>query len=224
MKKIGMLVAVEIEALLGRYGTAVETRHEFGFDVYKYQMESYELYAIHSGAGEVAAAAATQMLIAVYGVSAIINFGVVGGLTEEMGLAKTVVVERVIHYDFDISAFGHAVGQYSQYPDIYIPLDERLIKKAHEIAPELVGVTCASGDKFVDGLEAKSKLARDFGADICEMELGAIALICDRCKVPCLAIKTVSDAIDGGAEEFETCVNASADICLKITDKIIAQI
>ena len=58
MKKIGMLVAVEMGAVLSRYGTAreVETRH--GFEVHTYDMDGYTLYVMHSGAGEIAAAAA----------------------------------------------------------------------------------------------------------------------------------------------------------------------
>ena len=49
-----------------------------------------------------------------------------------------------------------------------------------------------------------------------------IVLTCDRCGVPFLLIKTVSDGITGGAEEFFKEVSRSADICLEITDEIMA--
>ncbi|MBQ1270719.1 MAG: 5'-methylthioadenosine/S-adenosylhomocysteine nucleosidase [Clostridia bacterium] len=223
MKKIGMLVAVEIGSVLSKYGKASEEIEKFGFKVYKYEMPQYELYVVHSGAGEIAAAAATQLLIAVYGVEAVVNFGVVGGLTEDMKLSKTVVVEKVVHYDFDVSAIDHVeVGRYTSYPEVYIPLNKGLIEMALQVEPSLKRVACASADKFVDGRENKSRIAQQFGADICEMELAAIVLTCDRSGIPCLAIKTVSDAIDGGAEEFGRTVNEAADVCLRITDKIIA--
>ena len=45
----------------------------------------------------------TQFLISKFDVDLIVNFGVVGGLTPEMELAKTCIVESVIHYDFDTS-------------------------------------------------------------------------------------------------------------------------
>ena len=54
------------------------------------------------------------------------------------------------------------------------------------------------------------------------MEAAGIVLTCDRCGVPCLLIKTVSDGITGGAEEFFKEVSRSADICLEITDEIMA--
>ena len=206
MKKIGMLVAVEIGSVLSKYGKASEEIEKFGFKVYKYEMPQYELYVVHSGAGEIAAAAATQLLIAVYGVEAVVNFGVVGGLTEDMKLSKTVVVEKVVHYDFDVSAIDHVeVGRYTSYPEVYIPLNKGLIEMALQVEPSLKRVACASADKFVDGRENKSRIAQQFGADICEMELAAIVLTCD-----------------GGAEEFGRTVNEAADVCLRVTDKIIA--
>ena len=47
----------------------------------------------------------------------------------------------------------------------YIPYDT--LEKALKVAPDLMPVTCASGDKFVDGGEPKRRLHREYGADIC---------------------------------------------------------
>ena len=51
MKKIGMLVAVEMDAVLRRYGTAERREKRSGFEIHVYDMGAYELYAIRSGAG-----------------------------------------------------------------------------------------------------------------------------------------------------------------------------
>ena len=225
MKTIGMLVAVEMGAVLSRYGTAraVEKRH--GFEVHTYDMDGYTLHVIHSGAGEIAAAAATELLIDRYGVELLVNFGVVGGLTAEMAQTKTCVVERVVHYDFDSSAFDNTVpGQYIEYESPYLPLNAELIERAVAIAPELKRVTCASADKFVDGQEAKSALHERWGADICEMEAAAIVLTCDRAGVPCLLIKTVSDGLLGGGEEFGAALQHTSELCLEVADKIIREL
>ena len=224
-KRIGMMVAVEIDSVVGKYGAPLVEHDSFGFKVYEYDVNGIRLFVVHSGAGEIAAAAATQLLITHYGVEAVVNFGVVGGLTDEMKLARTVVVERVVHYDFDTSALDNCrVGRYMNYPDVYIHLSQELVAKALEVEPSLKAVTCASGDKFVADPEAKRRLAAEFDADICEMELAAIAMTCDRCGVPCVALKTVSDGIEGGAEEFSRCVRESGDICLRVTEKIMAQL
>ena len=223
MKNIGMIVAVEIDAVLEKYGTRLEERFVDGFTVNVLQNDNYTLYICKTGAGEIAAAAGTQLLISKFGVDMVINFGVVGGLTPAMALAKTAVVERVAHYDFDISEIDHVeVGRYTAYPSVHIDCNKELLDKALELQPDLVKVTCASGDKFVGDPAKKQALHEQFDADICEMEAAGILLTCNRSGIPCLMIKTVSDSITGGAEEFTSEVNRSASICLDIADKIMA--
>ncbi len=222
MKNIGMIVAVEIEAVLNKYGKPSELKYP-GFNVYQYEIEDKNLYVIHSGAGEIAAAMATQFLISQLKVEFIVNFGVVGGLTEEMALARTCIVESVIHYDFDTSdADGTDIGRYLEYPSVYIPTTKGILDKALTIEPALKSVICASADKFVGSEEKKRELHTKFKADICEMEAAGIVLTCNRNKVPCILIKTVSDSISGGAEEFFSAVNESARVCMEITHKIIS--
>ena len=221
MKNIGMIVAVEIEAVLNKYGEPIELEYP-GYKVYEYKIQDKNLFVIHSGAGEIAAAMATQFLISQLQVEFIVNFGVVGGLTEEMALARTCIVESVIHYDFDTSeADDCEIGRYDEYPSSYIPSTKEILERALTIDPGLKPVICASADKFVGSEEKKKDLHNRFNADICEMEAAGIVLTCNRNKVPCLLIKTVSDSISGGAEEFRRSINESARICLEITNKII---
>lgn len=226
MRKIGMLVAVEIDAVLEDFGSLIEKITKNGFDIYHYQIDQSDVYVIHSGAGQLSAAAATQLLISVYDVELVLNFGVVGGLTEEMALAKSCVIEKVVHYEYDTTAIDNCkVGQYvNMFDDEFIPVTEHLVDLACQVYPKLKRVNCASGDKFVDGKDKKSELHQQFNCDICEMEAAAIALTCYRSNVPCLMIKTVSDAITGGAEDFMTNVQATAKICLTIMKKIINQL
>ena len=222
MKTIGMIVAVEMDAVLARYGRAAGVERRGGFEVHRYEGGDYRLFIVSAGAGELAAAAATELLIAGYGAEMVVNFGVVGGLTEDMALARTVVVESVVHYDFDTSAWdGCEVGRYAAYPTPRIPTTPALVDRACALFPELRRVVCASADKFVAGAEAKKALHERFGAEICEMEAAGVVLSCNRAGVPCLVIKTVSDGITGGAEEFARELTRSAEICLAITDEII---
>lgn len=222
--RVGLLVAVEIESVVSKYGHPVNKEFAGGFEVLRYKNKYYELCVVNSGVGEIAAAAATQMLIDVYDVKMVVNFGVVGGLTEEMSLAKTCIVEKAVHYDFDLSQLDSvAIGQYPNFMDIYLYPDKTLIEKALSICPYLKKVTCASGDKFVSLPEEKFKLHRDFGADICEMESAAIILTCNRNKIPCLLIKAVSDSLVGGGGEFYSELKKTSDICFFVTDKLIKE-
>lgn len=222
MKKIGMLVAVEMEAVLAKYGNQIRREQYRGYEVLVCETEKYMLYIVNSGAGEIKAAAATQFLISVLECGLILNYGVVGALTPELSLAKTCVVERVVHYDMDTSAVDPVpAGTYTEYGTPWISCTEELVKKAKEIHPELISVTCASGDKFIADAAKKQELAKRFDAQICEMELAAIALICHRNQIPFLSIKSISDSIEGGAEEFHQEIFNSAGVCLEIAHTII---
>ena len=222
MKKIGFLIAVELDAMLRRYGAPRESLSVGGFTVHRYGNEKREIYAIQAGAGEIAAAAATALLIGVFQVDLVLNYGVVGGLTGEMKLARCCVVERVVHYDFDTSAADKwEPGQYSAYPTPYIPATPELVRRALDIVPELCAVTCASADKFVATAAGKRALHERWGADICEMEAAGIVLTCNRAGVPCLLIKTVSDSIESGNEEFHREIDRSAALALETADAIL---
>ena len=80
MKRIGMVVAVELEAVLNKYGKEVHELNYNGFKVKKYLVNGNELFVAQSGSGEIAAAMTTQFLISELNVEVIINFGVVGGI------------------------------------------------------------------------------------------------------------------------------------------------
>ena len=123
MKTIGMIVAVELQSVLKRYGAKLVKRKETaGYQVLEYETDQYRMVIVNCGPGEIAAASGTQFLISEYHVDIVMNFGVVGGLTEEMSKTKVCIVEKVVHYDFDTSAADHTeVGRYLQYPDIFLP-------------------------------------------------------------------------------------------------------
>lgn len=222
MKKIGMIVAVEINSVLNKFAQSLSETEISGYKIYEYKTENYELIIVNCGAGQIAAASATQFLISEYKVDLIVNFGVVGGLTNEMSKTKICIVEKIVHYDFDTSAVDNVeVGRYLQYPDIYIPATKQLVEKAIKINNSLIPVTCASGDKFIADPAKKIELAKNFKADICEMEAAGIVLTCNRNDIPCMLIKIVSDSIEGGAQEFKETKEEAATICLEILNDII---
>ena len=221
MKKIGMLVAVEIDAVLAKYGEAVRKEQIGGLEFRVYETGDYELTVCSSGAGEIRAAAGTQLLITKYGADMIVNFGVVGGLTEEMSVARSCIVTKAVHYDFDVSGLDPVKpGQYSMLPDEYIPLDRDIIDQVLKLQPDLKTAVCASGDKFVAAPGKNRALHEQFGADICDMESAAVALLCYLNAVPCLMVKTVSDGIDTAAMFYEE-VGRTSELALQLADRII---
>lgn len=215
---IGMIVAVdeEIDAMLNKMGEPSQSIADSGYELRKYSIEPHELYVIRSGAGQVYAAAATQLLISKYEAEIIVNFGICGALTEKMSLCRCCVVEKVVHYNFDTSAVdGWEAGRHEEYPDVYIPADAGLVALALKSEPSLTPVICASGDKFIADPKEKKELSLKYGADICEMEAAGILLTANRSKTPALLIKAVSDSVDGGAEEYEKMAYEAAGLCIR---------
>ena len=211
--KIGLLIAVsrELEAFL-QSGEELAEETVAGNTVYKAVMEGHEIYAVCSGCGEIDAAAATMLLIVRYGCSLVMNFGVAGALDKDLKVEDLFAVEKVWHYDFDITPFGNGIrtGQYEGFADEFIPLDAGLARLTAAQVPGIRMVAAASGDKFVEDRQEKLRL-RASGCSICEMELAAIALVCSRCGVKCLSIKCISDTFDGGCGDFNTNVKKSAE-------------
>ncbi len=215
--KIGMIVAMtdEVGALLKKIGTPLRQEDCCGLTVRIYAMGGHELYVIKSGVGEIYAAGATQLLISKYSVQLIVNFGICGGLTPDMGLKRAAVVESVVHYDFDTSAVDNeGPAKYPDYPGIYIPAPAEVVDAALSAAPSLERVICASADKFVGDPEQKRELNRLYGAKICEMEAAGILLTANRANVPALIVKAVSDSVTAGADEFSAMVSEAAESCV----------
>ena len=211
--KIGLLIAIRRE--LAAFLESGEERTEetvAGKTVYRTCMEGHEIYAVQSGCGEIDAAAATMLLIVKYGCEVILNFGVTGALREDLKVEDLFVSEKAWHYDFDLTPFADwiRVGQYEEYPDEFIPLDAGLVRLAEEKVPGIRRIAVASGDKFVEKREEKLRL-RESGCGLCEMELAAIARVCERSGVKCLSVKCISDAFDGTGADFEKNVKRSAE-------------
>lgn len=222
--KIGMIVAIldEFQHILNDYGSQMVEITQNGYTVYKCDINGNELYVARSGAGEIGAASTTQLLITAFNVELVVNYGVVGALDPTLALCDTVVVKDVVHYDFDTSAYDNCeVGRYIEFDSTHVKTSEKYLNMALEIDPSLKAVSCASGDKFVEGAIRKKELKDTFDCQICEMEAAGITLTCVRNGVDCLLIKAISDSATGGAEEFGAMVKRSAQKCMNVLMTII---
>ena len=74
LKKIGLIVAVEIQSVVERYGSKlIERREKAGYQIFEYELEQNMLIIMNCGAGEIAAASGTQFLISEYQVDFVIS-------------------------------------------------------------------------------------------------------------------------------------------------------
>lgn len=224
MKTIGIIVAVEMDAVFNHYKECIEKIEAEPFEIWKVNQGLTTIYFLKSGAGEILASSGTQYLITKFGVDLIVNFGIVGALTEGLSKEEVCIVKSVVHYDYDTSTVDNVpVGRYLDYDSEFIETDKTLRALAMSVFPNLKEVVCASGDKFVSDANKKQSLKDGFGAEICEMESAGIILTANRNKVPTLFIKAISDTLFGGADEYHIQRDKTADICFTVVDKIISE-
>lgn len=224
MKTIGLIVAVEIGAVKTLFGEPISITKECGFDVYVHKRHDLRLVVIHCGMGTIASSGATTLALVKYGAEIIVNFGLVGALTEEMAVQSVALVETVKDSEMDVcNLLNIPKGQHEGFEHPYLKLDEELLSLASEVAPALPRVTIVSGNQFLVG-EAKRKAREEYQGDICDMEIAGIAYTAKRANVPVLCLKIVSDSLLGGAEEFYEALERASLECLKILDGILAKL
>ena len=220
--KIGILIAIEreLKAFL-ESGEEIREEKAGSRTLYRTRMAGHDVTAVLSGYGEIDAAAGTQLLIDRAGCEAVMNFGVTGALVPDVKVEDIFAVKKVCHYDYDVSPIDPVRRhQYAEYPDEYIPLDERLLQLAVKSVPELREITAASGDRFVEKREEKEALAA-LGCQICDMEIAAIARVCERNGVPCLSVKCISDTLDGDGSDFNANVQQGAQKAFRVMRRVL---
>lgn len=195
-------MAEETEPILKQLGSSIKDESKIsGVDVKKFELDGNTIYLATSGVGEIKAALAVQLLKDLFDVEVVLNFGFVGALNPALSIAELVIVDKVCHYQFDISVLnGIETGRYSDHEDRYFYFDKDLIARVlANVGKPIRTVTDASGDKFVSSSQDKDMLRSDFKSDICEMELAGIAIACERNNLPLLSLKVVSDKADESA-------------------------
>ena len=192
--KIGLMYAMpgEIESLLAQEGTHL-LQTVAGVSFYHIRED---VIACCGGVGKVNAAMATQLLITLYRPDLILNAGV-AGCFEEVPIGTLVLAEGFVQHDVDTSGVGDPVGLVSTVKQITFPTSDFAAAKA---AMDKVGLPyrtglVATGDWFAVPCRRTQWIADTFHPLLCEMEGCAVAQVCMRNGVKCMAIKSVSDCL-----------------------------
>ena len=234
MEKWGIIGAMESEVLqLIAAMTDVTTADYAGKTYVEGTLGIRRVVVVQCGIGKVAAAISAQVLCDRYGVTALINTGVAGGLHPALAVGDIVLGTTAVQHDFDVSALGYVRGYMctggdGQKPTLYTA-DTALAARFRAAAASRLGDRkviegpIATGDLFVDSSEVKQALIRDFGAAAAEMEGGAIAQVATANGVPFLIIRAISDLAEHQAnvsyEAFEKeAADRSAAILLAMTE------
>ena len=161
-----------------------------------------------------------------YGVTALLNTGVAGGLAKGLTVGDVVLADFVVQHDMDTSALGDPVGLISGLNIVKIPADKALLDTLSAAAKAtglntLVG-TVASGDLFVARDEDKARIAAQFDAAACEMEGAAIGQVAYTNGVPFAVLRAISDGGDG--MEFSQFVGLAAKRSVALTREFVKRL
>lgn len=145
------------------------------------------------GVGKVNAAATLATTLSREPVDLVLNYGSAGGLSARaQGLIE---VAEVIQRDMN----AEPLAPRGRTP--FEPCSGRLVSGSS-------GLVCATGDSFVT---TGDDWLQQHGVDVVDMELFALAKVCERFTVPWRSFKFISDRADGNAaEDWQQNVRAGA--------------
>lgn len=200
---IGIIAAEDKEMLaIKDKMTNVEEETIYNLIIYKGTINNVKYILVKSGVGKVNAARTTQILIDKFEIKSIINIGSAGGITDNLKIGDIIMGEKLVQYDFDVTAFGREKGYISDTGKFF-ESDKILLKKIrkaldmqNEKSNVIIG-TIATGDTFLTETDKKDNIKLEFNADCVEMEGAAIAQTCVLSNIPFVVIRGISDVPNG---------------------------
>ncbi len=149
------------------------------------------------GVGKVNAGLGAQLLISKFDVDCLLNFGVAGGLNDGTKLCHIYQISHAVQFDFDLVQLnGTKMGTLNEYDEPYLPL--RILDLPFPLKK------LGTADRFNDSVEDYNLLTKELGADIRDMEGGAIVQASLASNLPVYSFKGISDVAGSGSttEQF----------------------
>lgn len=245
--RYGVIAAMKIEAeriVAAMEDASVETVGGIEFTVGKIRMPNQhaggeigeaDVVVAVCGIGKVFAAMCAQTMIVRYAPDCIINTGVAGSLSPDIGVGDVVIAEDVVEHDFDTTAFGDPPGLIPTLNVVKMHCSDKLrmsvLRNAAANVLDGSGTkvftdrVIATGDQFIADAGKKRWIVEQFGASACEMEGGAIGQVCSANQVPFAVVRSISDSADGGAvEDYPAFAKRAAEISAKIVIRAVTLI
>ncbi len=219
---VGIIIAAdrELNAVKDLIDNIVQEKY-YDLIFYKGQIQKKNVVLVKCGIGKVNAARTTQILTDKFLPKIIINIGSAGGLNTELNVKDIVIGEKLVQYDFDISALGESEKGEIQGVGKYIESDKELLEMCKKVLLNMpqrdfnvkVGII-ASADYFCADTKKSSEIRKEFNAECVEMEGAAVAQVCFLNKVPFLVVRGISDTQNGNnkIDYYQYCSEASKQV------------
>ncbi len=130
MKKIGIIAAMNEEMQeIKNIMNDIKEKNIYNLNFFVGQIEKKECVLVECGIGKVNAARTTQILIDNFDIEFIVNIGTAGATSKNLNITDVVIGEKLVQYDFDLTAFGREKGYITDIGK-FLNSDKELIKNA----------------------------------------------------------------------------------------------
>ena len=219
VKNIGMVFADSMEYSPFLAYATEKGGEEFtlrGNDAVTFTLDKGErklvITGVKCGIGKVNAASATSFLISDRSAEIILNAGLSGAVS---GLKREdmVAAETYVECDYDLTAIGYGLGVKPDGQEYILKSDERLLSYALQ-SKGIIKTKTGTGDIFLTDAVRKKLYLDTFGIGAFDMETAAIASVCEKCGVPMLSVRKISDDADDCSVEDYREMNDRQESCL----------
>ena len=201
---IAAVIAMESEAeILLRNARIAAQKTICGKKTYEGEAYGKQFVLIVCGVGKVNAAIGATIALTLYSPTAILNFGVAGGLNERTSLCAVYAIDKAVQFDFDLTQLnGGQIGTLDEYTENYLsfaalplPIEKRAL---------------GSSDRFNDSRADYELLTKTLKADIRDMEGAAILQAAKGAGVKAFSVKAISDVAGSGSTTEQFLKNKAA--------------
>lgn len=189
---LGIVVAMKKEAdIILKHMEITKTEEKSGRTVVEGKFFGKDAVLVVSGVGKVNSAIGTEYLLVKYAPEKILNVGIAGGLNNSMHVGGVYAISHSVEYDFDLAEInGTSIGTLDEYTEPYLPLS---------VLDGFETKKLGTGDRFNDSQTDFLLLTQTLGADIRDMEGGAVIHTCYKEGVPVYSFKSISDLAGSGS-------------------------
>lgn len=182
-----------------------------------------EITGVKCGIGKVNAASATAFLISERNADFILNAGL-SGAVHSLKREDMIAGESYVECDYDLSAIGYPLGVKPDGQNYIYSADEKLLNYALE-SQGIIKAKTGTGDIFLTDSGKKKLFYETFGVEAFDMETAAIASVCDKCNIPMLSLRKISDDADDCSVNDYREMNEREETCLtELLENIIIRL
>ncbi|HIK19833.1 MAG TPA: 5'-methylthioadenosine/adenosylhomocysteine nucleosidase [Synechococcus sp. M44_DOE_062] len=211
-KAIGILGALPEEvAMLTAAMETCSIHTHLGRQFHQGSLAGQPVVVVRGGVGKVRAATTAALLVAHFPLQGIIFTGVAGALADHLHMGDVVLAHAAIEHDFGTGRPEGFVLGIDFIPELRHPLAEAdsalydlIVAHPERIPlhplqgrdPVIHQGLVATGDVFVADADLRRQIRERTGALVVEMEGAAVVRVAQEAGIPCLLVRSVSDAGD----------------------------